>query len=71
VTVSYFEWVKDLQWYSWDAAAIRAELRRRMRAATERVIAAADDHDGDWRAAALAVAVRRVAQAVRLRGIYP
>jgi glutamate dehydrogenase (NAD(P)+) len=71
VTVSYFEWVQDLQWYSWDAEAIRGELRRRMRLATERVIASAAELEVDWRTAALAVAVSRVGDAVRLRGIYP
>lgn len=71
VTVSYFEWVQDLQWSSWDAAAIRAQLRNRMRAATDAVRARAATDGVDLRMAALAIAIERVAQAVRLRGIYP
>ena len=71
VTVSYFEWVQDLQWSSWDAAAIRAELRGRMRAATDAVRGRAEADGADSRAAALTIAIERVAQAVRLRGIYP
>lgn len=71
VTVSYFEWVQDLQWSTRDASAIRAELGSRMRATTEHVLRRAATDGVPWRAAALAIAVERVAQAVRLRGIYP
>jgi glutamate dehydrogenase (NAD(P)+) len=71
VTVSYFEWVQDLEWSSWDAAAIRAELRARMRATTDAVGARAEADGAGWRTAALMIAIERVAQAVRLRGIYP
>ncbi len=71
VTVSYFEWVQDLQWSSWDAAAIRAELRRTLRGTTDAVLGRARADGVDWRTAALAIAIERVAQAVRLRGIYP
>ncbi|HUO80081.1 MAG TPA: Glu/Leu/Phe/Val dehydrogenase [Steroidobacteraceae bacterium] len=71
VTVSYFEWVQDVEWYSWDAAAIRAELRRKLRDATDSVLDRAQIGELDWRTAALAIGVERVAAAVRLRGIYP
>jgi glutamate dehydrogenase (NAD(P)+) len=71
VTVSYFEWVQDLQWSSWDAEAIRAELRERMRSATDAVRARGEADDVDWRTAALMIAIERVAEAVRLRGVYP
>jgi glutamate dehydrogenase (NAD(P)+) len=71
VTVSYFEWVQDQQRYSWDEIDVQERLRRQLRAAFARVIDAADRHGCDWRMAALSVAIERVAEAARLRGIYP
>jgi glutamate dehydrogenase (NAD(P)+) len=71
VTVSYFEWVQDQQRYSWDALDIQERLRRQMRFAFGRVTDAIDRLGVDWRMAALSVAIERVAEAARLRGIYP
>jgi glutamate dehydrogenase (NAD(P)+) len=71
VTVSYFEWVQSHQKYVWDMIDIQERLRRQMRAALARVLEAAERHDVDWRTAALTVAVARVAEAARLRAIYP
>jgi glutamate dehydrogenase/leucine dehydrogenase len=71
VTVSYFEWVQDQQRYSWDELDVQERLRRQLRAAFGRVIDAADRHGCDWRMAALSVAIERVSEAARLRGIYP
>ena len=71
VTVSYFEWVQDHQRYSWDELDVQERLRRQLRAAFGRVIDAADRLDCDWRLAALSVAIERVSEAARLRGIYP
>jgi glutamate dehydrogenase (NAD(P)+) len=71
VTVSYFEWVQDQQRYSWDEIDVQERLRRQLRAAFGRVVDAADRHGCDMRMAALSVAIERVAEAARLRGIYP
>ena len=71
VTVSYFEWVQDQQKFMWDLIEIQERLRRLLRAAFGRVVDAAERHDVDWRTAALSVAVARVAEAARLRAIYP
>ena len=71
VTVSYFEWVQDQQRYSWDELDVQERLRRQLRAAFGRVVDAADRHACDWRMAALSVAIERVSEAARLRGIYP
>jgi glutamate dehydrogenase/leucine dehydrogenase len=71
VTVSYFEWVQDQQRYSWDVIDIQERLRRQMRAAFTRVTDAVDRLEVDWRTAALSVAIEHVAEAARLRGIYP
>ena len=71
VTVSYFEWVQDQQKYTWDVIDIQERLRRQLRAAFGRVTEAAVRLDVDWRMAALSVAIERVAEAARLRAIYP
>ncbi|MDX6666496.1 MAG: glutamate dehydrogenase [Solirubrobacteraceae bacterium] len=71
VTVSYFEWVQDQQKFMWDIIEIQERLRRLLRAAFGRVVEAAEHHDVDWRTAALSVAIARVAEAARLRAIYP
>ncbi|MEA2154546.1 MAG: glutamate dehydrogenase [Solirubrobacteraceae bacterium] len=71
VTVSYFEWVQDHQRYAWDEMDVQERLRRQLRAAFGRVTDAADRLGADWRMAALSVAIERVAEAARLRGIYP
>ena len=71
VTVSYFEWVQDQQKYLWDIIEIQERLRRQMRAALARVSDTAERLGVDWRTAALSVAIERVAQAAKLRAIYP
>ncbi len=69
VTVSYFEWVQGLQGWLWSEEQVNQELDRRMRQSFDEVWAAAQERGTDLRTAAMAVAVRRVAEAVRLRGV--
>ncbi len=71
VTVSYFEWVQAHQKYAWDVEDIQQRLRRQMGTSVGRVAIAAERLGTDWRTAAMAVAVERVAQAARLRAVYP
>jgi glutamate dehydrogenase (NAD(P)+) len=71
VTVSYFEWVQDQQKYSWTGDEIVIRLRMKMDEALARVVAAHERYATDWRTAAQAVAIGRVAEAARLRTIYP
>jgi len=71
VTVSYFEWVQDQQKYSWSGEEIVGRLRLQLQEAFARVVAARNEHDVDWRTAAQSVAIDRVAEASRLRTIYP
>jgi glutamate dehydrogenase (NAD(P)+) len=71
VTVSYFEWVQAHQRYTWNEIEVQERLRRQLRAAFGRVVDAADRLGADWRMAALSVAIERVAEAARMRGIYP
>jgi glutamate dehydrogenase (NAD(P)+) len=71
VTVSYFEWVQDQQRIPWHADEVATRLGGRMRDALARVIEAAERLDTDWRTAAQSVAIERVAEAARLRAVYP
>ena len=71
VTVSYFEWVQDQQKLAWQGAEVAARLRMQLDDAFARVRNAKEQRDTDWRTAAQAVAIERVADASRLRTIYP
>jgi glutamate dehydrogenase (NAD(P)+) len=71
VTVSYFEWVQSLQKYFWNEAQVNASLKEIMYTAFREVLQVALEHRVDMRTAALMVGIGRVAEAVRLRGIYP
>jgi glutamate dehydrogenase (NAD(P)+) len=71
VTVSYLEWVQDLYSFFWDAEMVRTHLQKTIRRAYEDVEAAARKHDTDLRTGALVVAIGRVAEATRVRGIFP
>jgi glutamate dehydrogenase (NAD(P)+) len=69
VTVSYFEWVQNIQQLAWDEARVRAELEVVMRRGFAALSDAARKHAVDLRTAAFIVAVERVARATRLRGL--
>ena len=71
VTVSYFEWVQGLQEFFWDESDINQKLDRIMMQAFDQVVAMADEKRVSLRLAAYLLAVRRVADAVLIRGIYP
>jgi len=71
VTVSYFEWVQDLQSFFWDEEDINAKLEKVMVRAFREVVTLARSERVDLRLAAHILAVSRVAQAIRLRSIYP
>ncbi len=71
VTVSYFEWVQDLQSFFWDESEINNRLQRVMDAAFDAVNSKAQAMKIPLRIAANIVAIERVAEATRLRGIYP
>ena len=70
VTVSYFEWAQNIQGFAWTAEEVDTRLHRVMVRAFAAVYETAQQHNVDMRTAAYMVAVRRVAEAVRLRGIY-
>ncbi len=71
VTVSYFEWVQDLQNLFWREATINARLKELMVKSFSDVLSIAERNKADMRTAAYMLAVQRVADATLIRGIYP
>jgi glutamate dehydrogenase (NAD(P)+) len=71
VTVSYFEWVQDLQNLFWREATINARLKEVMVKSFNDVLDLSRKHKVDLRTAAYMLAVSRVADATLTRGIYP
>ena len=69
VTVSYFEWVQNLQQFRWTAERVDAELTRILSDAYDGVSATAKARGITLRTAAFVVAIQRVAAAVKLRGV--
>ena len=71
VTVSYFEWVQDLQSFFWGVDEITQKLEVIMNRAYAAVAEKADQFSCDLRLAANMLAIARVAEATQIRGIYP
>lgn len=71
VTVSYFEWVQGLDNYFWDLKQVQDELQKVMEKAFDAVNAKADEADCDYRTAAYTIAISRVAEACRVKGLFP
>ncbi|HVU69414.1 MAG TPA: Glu/Leu/Phe/Val dehydrogenase [Ktedonobacteraceae bacterium] len=71
VTVSYFEWVQDLQSFFWGVEEITQRLEVIMNRAFDAVADIAERYACDLRLAASMLAIARVAEATQVRGIYP
>jgi glutamate dehydrogenase (NAD(P)+) len=71
VTVSYYEWVQNQYSYFWTEDRVRETLEQTMRTAFAGVYAEAERHRTDMRTGAYILAVGRVAEATRVRGIFP
>src|SRR5262249_18264225 len=71
VTVSYFEWVQGLSSFFWDEATINRHLETIMKKAFAEVHETSVAHKTDMRTAAYIRAVSRVADATRIRGLFP
>jgi glutamate dehydrogenase (NAD(P)+) len=71
VTVSYFEWVQDLQNFFWTEEEVNARLGAIMQRAFHQVLTTAEEREVDLRTAALMRGIRRIAEAKRRRGIFP
>ncbi len=71
VTVSYFEWVQDLNRDHWTEVEVNAKLKVIMDKAFAEVLAQSQKHSVNMRTGAYLNAVQRVADATALRGLYP
>ena len=71
VTVSYFEWVQDLQSFFWGVEEITQKLEVIMNRSFAAVADKAEQCSCDMRLAANMLAIARVAEATQIRGIYP
>ncbi len=71
VTVSYFEWVQDLNRDHWTEAVVNEKLRTIMVKAFHETLEIAQRESCDMRTAAYLLAVDRVANAMSMRGLYP
>ena len=71
VTVSYFEWVQNLQYLFWSEQEVNERLEGIMNRSFDEVMAIADKKKVNNRIAAYILAVDRVARTTMLRGFYP
>ncbi|RLI60440.1 MAG: glutamate dehydrogenase [Promethearchaeia archaeon] len=71
VTCSYFEWIQDRMAHFWDLDKVNEELDKIMLRAFENVHSLVIEKKIPYRLAAYFIAVERVAQAIKMRGIYP
>ena len=71
VTVSYFEWVQDLNRDHWSEAIVNAKLKEIMDRAFDETLRLSKAEEVNMRTAAYLLAVQRVADATAMRGLYP
>jgi glutamate dehydrogenase (NAD(P)+) len=70
VTVSYFEWVQDRQGFFWRESEVNERLQDIMENAFDQVVRYTEAYHVNNRIAAYMVAIDRVANALKMRGIY-
>ena len=71
VTVSYFEWAQNIQGYYWAEDEVNQKLERVMKRSFKDVYETAGNSSVDMRTGAYMLAISRVAEVTRLRGIFP
>ena len=71
VVTSYFEWVQGRQRYFWDDQEVEKRLESVMSKAFDQVVEVAEERKTSMRKGALLLGISRVAEVIRLRGIYP
>ncbi|WP_248910304.1 glutamate dehydrogenase GdhB [Halocatena marina] len=71
VTVSYFEWLQDINRRAWSLERVNDELEVEMQAAWDAVRSEFERRDITWRDAAYIVALSRIAEAHEARGLWP
>jgi glutamate dehydrogenase len=70
VTVSYFEWVQNLMRYNWTFEEVQEKQEKSMMKAFDDIWTLMNEHDVDMRTAAYMMSIKRVADAMKLRGWY-
>ena len=70
VTVSYFEWVQNLMRYNWTFEEVQDKQKALMVKAFEEIWSLAGEHGVDMRTAAYMMSIKRIADAMKLRGWY-
>jgi glutamate dehydrogenase (NAD(P)+) len=71
VTVSYFEWVQGLQSFFWSESEVYDRLYRLMEPTLARVLKFSKERNVSHRIAALAIGIQKVADARKVRGLFP
>ncbi len=71
VVVSYFEWVQDRMALQWEEEEVNERLRKKLERATVEVKETAEQYQTDWRTAAYILAIRRIEEVYRERGLFP
>ncbi len=71
VVVSHLEWVQAISGLYWEAEQVNAELERKMVKAFKEVWAEATERNVSFRCAAYIVAIDRIAEVYRYRGVFP
>ncbi|MBK1833044.1 Glu/Leu/Phe/Val family dehydrogenase [Roseibacillus ishigakijimensis] len=71
VTVSYFEWVQNLQRFSWTEREVISKLETQMATTFDRLVSFAEARKCGHRVAALALGIKEVADVKKTRGLYP
>jgi glutamate dehydrogenase (NAD(P)+) len=71
VIVSYFEWVQGLQNFFWDLDQINSKLYSILKTAFDEVIDCHENYNVDMKRAAFIAALKRLATAMRMRGLFP
>ncbi|WP_435154124.1 glutamate dehydrogenase GdhB [Haladaptatus sp. DFWS20] len=71
VTVSYFEWLQDINRRQWSLSRVNEELETEMLNAWNDVRSEVEDRDVTWRDAAYIVGLSRIAKAHQARGLWP
>ena len=71
VVISYFEWVQDLQFYFWKENEIQQRLKEIMANIFNSVLSMSREKKIDMRMAAWMLGISRIAEAQKIRGLYP
>jgi glutamate dehydrogenase (NAD(P)+) len=71
VTVSYFEWVQNLQRYQWTEEEVLSKLETKLETAFEKVMLFSHNNDTPHRVSALALGIAEVASTKSIRGLFP